>query len=76
MNPLDALDHETLLDMLTKYYNDYREILESNWNQKDYAIYRESLEAILTELNRRTPMGEGFTIEPKHERGGLNEPRK
>ena len=78
MNPLEILDQETLLEMLTKYYQDYREVLESNWNQKEYIVYRESLEAILTELNRRTEAapGQGFALEPKHERGNLDERRK
>jgi hypothetical protein len=77
MNPLEALDQETLLDMLTKYYKDYRQMLESNWNQKEYVNYRESLEAIVTELSRRTEAApvEDFAHEPKHERGNLNEPR-
>ena len=57
MNPLYSLDQETLLDALTEYYEKYRFTVENNWNQKNYKLYKDSLIAILDELERRqTPL--------------------
>lgn len=52
MNPLHSLDQEALLDALTEYYEKYRFTVD-NWNQKNYKLYKDSLIAILDELERR-----------------------
>jgi hypothetical protein len=53
MNPLQSLDKEALLDVLTDYYQKFRDTVETNWNLKDYTLYHDSLMAILGELERR-----------------------
>jgi DNA-directed RNA polymerase specialized sigma24 family protein len=53
MNPLHSLDQEALLDALTEYYQKYRRIIENNWNRNDYDLYRDTLMAILKELETR-----------------------
>jgi hypothetical protein len=53
MNPFQTLDEESLLDSLTVYYTRYRNIIETNWNQEDFDSCRDTLFAILHELNKR-----------------------
>ena len=53
MNPFQTYDEESLLDSLTIYYTMYRDIVETNWNQDNFDICRDTLFAILQELNIR-----------------------
>jgi hypothetical protein len=53
MSPFNTLDQESLLDALTEYYHKYRGILESNWNEEEFASCQDTLFGILTELNKR-----------------------
>jgi hypothetical protein len=53
MNPFENLDQESLLDTLAEYYHKYRDIVERTWNEKEFNSCRDTLLAVLTELNRR-----------------------
>jgi hypothetical protein len=53
MTPVNTLDQDSLFDALTDYYQKYRGILESNWNDQEFVSCRDTLLAILEELNKR-----------------------
>jgi hypothetical protein len=53
MTPIHTLDQDSLFDALTEYYQKYRGILESNWNDQEFLSCRDTLLAILEELNKR-----------------------
>ena len=53
MNPFNAFDQDALLEALTQYYTKYRLILEKDWNEYEFTNTKETLFAILEELNDR-----------------------
>ena len=65
MNPFHAFDQDALLEALTQYYTKYRLIVEKDWNEYEFASTKETLFAILQELNERQGIDFDARMTPK-----------
>ena len=63
MQPIRTLTKEDLLDALTEYYTNYRNLVEFNSDEKEFTNCKLALEAILKELNSRKAKEAGIATQ-------------